>query len=142
MMMTSNFEINKVLKKGHPSFKGCFHVKNLPPFPTKLPTSYIIYNKGHWLSLLIRNENQCFYFDSFGSKIKNKKIIEFLKPYYSSIVYSSQKIQHDKSILCGIYCIAFIKGVNNLKNFKTFIKLFHSKNLFFNDFIVLNCVKF
>ena len=126
--MTSNFRIHKILKD-HSNFMGCFHVRDLPPFPSKFPTKIIILVRGHWVSLYLKNEKECFYFDSFGGKIKNKKIIKYLYPHYSYIIFNSMKIQHNKSILCGLYCTSFIKCVHNYSNYKKFLRLFSSKDL-------------
>ena len=105
--MISNFEIEYLLQH-ETSFLGCFHVNQLPPFPSYFPSSLIIFTEKHWVALLLLNKKKCFYFDSEGKKINDLILIQYLKPTYNKITYNCMKIQHEKSKKCGEFCLVFV----------------------------------
>ena len=123
-------------------FQGCFHVKHLSYIPLiHLPASYIVYSKGHWTSFLILDKKTCLYFDSLGSKVLNPEIITFLSSYsFIKVKCNKMQIQHDSSILCGLYCCLFVALVDSLEAFNCFLSLFHKNNLCSNDEIIMNII--
>ena len=133
--MTSNWTINYFLQYEN-YFLGCFHINNLPPYPHQLPASMIIFSEYHWSSLVLQDEKNCLYFDSFGLGIEDGNLTDYLKPYYNKIIYSRLKIQHDKSISCGLFSILFIQLVHSKQDYKCFLSLFSKKSLIINDKIV------
>lgn len=119
------------------NFLGCFDIKQLPPFPQVFPCSLIVRKGYHWLSLIFTRRKKCFYFDSFGEKIKDKCLITYLRKYhFISIVRSIRQIQADSSDKCGFFCVLFIKLVKTLSDFKHFLLLFYKNKLLRNDSIL------
>lgn len=135
--MTSNFYIELNLQN-EKHFVGCFSIKSLPPWPSKLPASFVIYHNSHWVAILLINKKICLYFDSFGKKISNISLMNYLKPYYQRIFFNNFQLQHDESSKCGQFCITFIKLVQSQTEFKNYILLFDRKSLLKNDEIVNN----
>jgi len=60
-------------------------------------------NGTHW-TCAYRNE----YFDSFGLPPPDV-IEEKLRKLYPNLLYNSSQLQMDSSILCGYYCVYYIK---------------------------------
>ena len=140
--MTSSIEIENYLKN-QKGFLGCFAYDDLPPFPNEFPASMIIntHKKNqpgeHWLALVL-TKHKCFYFDSFGVPIMEDIIISYLQQKYKKVIINNECIQHTFSTSCGLFCIAFVKNVNNKISFEKFISKFSLFNLLKNDNIVLN----
>ena len=91
---------------------------------------------GHWVSLLMTKHGEALFFDSMGRQLHDVNIIKYLLPHYKYIFFNSTKIQHNSSIKCGLFCIAFTKIVRTKSDYKKFIKLFSKTNLRKNDCIV------
>ena len=61
----------------------------------------------HWTSLFI-DKKLAVYFDSFRNKyIPQEEVLNNIKD--KSITHNIFRIQDNKSIMCGFYCIAFIE---------------------------------
>ena len=133
--MTSMEEINLWLKDDQ-FFIGCFAKENLPSLPSSFPKSMIVKCDNHFIAIVM-TKHQCLYFDSYGEKIIDNELINFLSPLFDKVIYSSNIIQHEKSRNCGKFCVLFVKNVFNKKRYIQFIKLFniHYKSL--NDIILL-----
>ena len=140
--MTSSIEIENYLKN-QKGFLGCFAYNDLPPIPKILPASMIIntHRKNqpgeHWLALVL-TKTKCFYFDSFGAPILEETIVIYLQQKYKKVTVNNECIQHFTSASCGLFCLAFVKNVNNKISFEKFISKFSLLNLLKNDNIVLN----
>ena len=139
-------EINRLLAD-EKNFVGTFALDKLPKKKIKVPASFIINNdvsskKGdHWISLVL-TKNGAFYFDSFGLPILDKQILNFLSSQrYRKVTYSTKCIQSISSDKCGLFCILFIKLVNNKKKFNNYLEMFCDKNLNVNDQLVVNFLK-
>lgn len=125
--MTSNIDIQNELQN-YKQFKGVYSKDTLDDnlqYGFYIINLDISTNKGtHWVAYY-RNKIMNVYFDSFGMPPLD---ILNIKP----IVMNSEQIQNENSIMCGQYCIAFIKFMNNKKNiidsFQTFINLFKSED--------------
>ena len=123
------------------NFLGYFPLDELPPFPQRLPSSIIVNTDistergDHWLALVLE-EDECFYFDSFGLPILEETLIRYLKPYYNLVTYSDVCIQHIESDKCGEFCILFIKHVNSKSIYENFLSQFDKFDLLKNDLIV------
>ena len=61
-----------------------------------------------------------------------------METYKKPISYDQKQIQHLLSPHCGFFCIAFIICIENMIQTKNFLKVFHKRKLYLNDFI---CVK-
>ena len=140
--MTSSIDIENYLKDQR-GFLGCFACNDLPPFPKKFPVSMIINTQRksqpgeHWLALVL-TKSKCLYFDSFGVGITEETIVSYLQQKYEKVTVNNECIQHFTSASCGLFCIAFVKNVNNKISFEKFISKFSLFNLLKNDNIVLN----
>lgn len=123
------------------NFLGCFPLNELPPLSKKLPTSLIVNTNisrkigEHWLALVLEEE-ECFYFDSFGLPILDETLIKYLKPYYGKVTYSDVCIQHFTSNKCGKFCILFVKNVDSKSSYENFLSEFNHYDLKKNDIIV------
>ena len=141
--MTSCAYIEYLLKCD-PSFLGCFHVKSLPPDqPKKFPTSLIVYSDKHWMGVMFINKRLCLYFDSFGEKVQDSELVDYLSAAsYTYVMYNSVQIQHDSSDKCGLFCVLFIKLVHSLVSFTRFLQLFNRNNLVYNDWLIDDKINF
>ena len=66
------------------------------------------YKGTRWVSLFI-DRNTAVYFDSFGSEYILKNVLNKIKN--KSIAHYIFRIQSDGFLMCGVYCIAFIKYI-------------------------------
>ena len=114
--MLSNFDIDSLVKKLEIKiFQGCFYKDKLKEI--KYNSSYILNlnseldedgnrNKGsHWVSLVIDDNKQAIYFDSYGLE-PPKEIKNLLKSYQYKIGNTTKNIQSLMSNLCGFFCLA------------------------------------
>lgn len=108
----SNFEIDNMLKDNK-NYIGTFSRDNTQYL--KKNQSLILNlddkkgNGTHWTAI-IKNENgtEIYYFDSFGLP-PPQEIVNMYKKKKNKIKYSSNEIQLPSSIMCGYYCVMFIK---------------------------------
>ena len=143
--MTSSTKINNLLKHKK-SFIGCFSHDFLPdltllnaPFPI-----YLIINTcknnvslvGHWTVLFLKDSNECFYFNSFGGRVKSQNIKQFLSQHYTHVWFNNIQIQSRKSQKCAYFCIKFIKSVKCKIDYIRFLKYFKHIHLKQNDILV------
>jgi hypothetical protein len=87
------------------------------PNPHSVPKDFCIvfnlshqYDTGTHFIAVLRLMNKIIYFDSFGKPCSNIHIQMFLnclKPS-AKIVHNRKQLQHEKSIYCGIFCLAFL----------------------------------
>ena len=139
--MTSAHQLNSWLKRND-KFMGSFSSEKLPKFPKSLPKSLIINlrvkNKkiGHWVGVILKRE-ECLFFDTYGRKVMNNKVINFLSPHYKYVVFNRRKIQHNKSKKCGEFTFVFINSVYSRCDFNYFINLFYKCNILKNDQLIL-----
>ena len=124
------------------SFRGTFSANNIPKFKDNFFSLIVnLSNEGetgtHFIAIFI-TENKILYFDSLGSLQINPNIKHYLETYKKPISYDQKQIQHLLSSHCGFFCIAFIICVENMIQTKNFLKIFHKRKLYLNDFI---CVK-
>jgi hypothetical protein len=108
-------------KKLGKQFLGVYPCDAKPKFNKKRTNISIIFNlskhneKGtHYIAIIIKPKN-IYYFDSYGKKLTNKNITSFLKNFNKTIYYQTKKIQHNDSIFCGFYCLAYLHAIQNLK---------------------------
>ena len=123
------------------NFLGCFPKDELPLFPQRLPASMILNTDSsegtgeHWLALVLE-EDECFFFDSFGLPILEESLMKYLEPHYCIAIYSDVCIQHIESNKCGEFCILFIKHVDSKSTYETFLAHFNQQNVKENDIII------
>ena len=136
----STIQIENALKNIS-SFIGCFGSDKIPPV-IKYPSSFVVNTEKesepgtHWVAVYL-TKTTCYYFDSFGVGVLENDIWNFLKTYYSKVIYSTIQIQHFTSVTCGHFCIGFLKLVNNKKSYMRFIHRFDHFDLIENDNTVI-----
>lgn len=95
---------------------------------------------GHWTAL-VRSPKNCIYFDSYGSKISNERLLNILKKRYPLIQFNPKQFQgYGKSAVCGRYalaCVALNKIIPNM-TVKHIIKVLEDKpkNMTYDEYIV------
>ena len=67
----------------------------------------------HWVSLFI-DRNAAVYFDSFGIAYISREVLSKIKD--KSISHNIFRIQDNKPVMFGLYCIAFIEYMLAGKN--------------------------
>jgi hypothetical protein len=140
--MLSNFDIDSIAKSLDINLNGIF-MKNEMNFERQ-NGNYIINlddrgnNGTHW-TVLIVEKNQAYYFDSYGCP-PPEQIIEFCKRPKTHLYYNTRVIQDIESELCGFFCIAFLKYVNNsqdlLKSSNDYSNMFDNTESDLNGFLL------
>ena len=86
-----------------------------------------------WVSLFI-DRNFAVYFDSFGIEYILPEVLNKIRN--KSITHNIFKIQDNKSIMCGFYCIAFIEYILAGKTLLDYTNLFSPNAYKKNDKII------
>ena len=119
----SNFEIEKYLNDV-PNFQGVYAKNDLPAI--KGSGVINLNDKGekgsHWTAWC-EFHDYVFYFDSFGIPPVQNFVDECEKP----VRYANNEIQKYESIMCGWYCIKFIRDINEGKDLYDFLYEFDIK---------------
>ena len=90
-----------------------------------------------WVALYVNNKTVT-YFDFFGVEHIPKEIMKFIGN--KKIITNIYKIQAYDSIMCGYFCIGFIKFIFNGNSLTDYTSLFSPNNLKKNDDIILKYV--
>ncbi len=140
----SNVYIDTLMEKISSSFRGTFSIDNIPMFTEK--SFSIIVNlskeneKGtHFIGISLF-KNVIVYFDSYGVETINLTIEKYLKKYRKKIIHSNIQLQHLFSSHCGFFCISCILCLENNIPFHKFLKIFHKKDLYLNDYISIKII--
>ena len=56
------------------------------------------------------------------------------------LVSNNKRIQNEKSLFCGLYCISFIQSQNKNISLNDFLKNFSFKNTLSNDIVVTKMI--
>ena len=124
----TSFEIQEHYKN-EPRFSGVYSRDNLPK--TIKSGAYVInLDKDvgtHWIAFYVKN-NEITYSDSFGVEHVPKEIKKFIE--LKSIKTNIFRIQADKSIMCGYFCIGFIDFMLAGKSLIDFTSLFYPYDFF------------
>ena len=75
----------------------------------------------HWVLLFI-DGNTAVYFDDFGMEYISQEIL--YKIWDKSITHNIFRMQDNKSVMCGFYCIAFIECMLAGKTLLDYTNLF------------------
>ena len=119
------------------NFSGCFSKNKIISLDDNKSLIYNLqnsYQKGsHWCSITRRN-NTIYVFDSFGIGEIILRIYKIYKKF--NIVTNIYRVQHIKSILCGLFSVLFILyDVKNKNYFISFLTLFHKNDFIKNELI-------
>lgn len=121
-------------------FKGVFPCDRLPD-SFSLPAGFIVnlspsHSEGtHWISIFIDEQKNCELFDSFGVKMHDVRILNFLKKHGNKVIFADKQLQHLKSHNCGKFAAVYNVFRMHKKTLSDFQQLF-CNNLFINDSII------
>ena len=136
----TNFEIQEYYQN-EPRFNGVFSRDNLPNSIKN--GAYLInfdeyHDIGtHWVALYVNNKT-IIYFDSFGVEHIPKEIIKFIsnneqsssaKARNKKIITNIYRIQPYDSIMCGYFCIGFIKFMFDGNSLTDYTNIFSPNDL-------------
>lgn len=145
----SNYELEEIGKKCLINFKGVYPSDSFPTLKYKDSKYFsVIFNLSHHdeegthFIAVVKKNTHTYYFDSFGVPCTVPKLKESLKKITNQLIYSTKKLQRNKSFFCGLFCLAFILHMQ--KNVKTdmisFLKLFPC-SIITNDAFIKNLIK-
>ena len=134
----TNFEIQKYYDN-EPKFNGVFSRDNLPK---KINDGAYVINLEeyadtgtHWIALFYK-KNETVYFDSFGVEHFPEEIKKFIGN--KNIKANIFCLQANNSIMCGYFCMGFIKFVLAGKKLTDFTNLFSPHDFLKNENIILS----
>ena len=120
----TNFEIQEYYQND-PRFNGVFSRDNLP---NTIKNGVYVINldeyhniRTHWVALYVNNKT-IIYSDSSGAEHIPKEIIKFIGN--KNIITNIYRIQAYDSIMCGYFCIGFIKFMFNDNSLTDYTSLF------------------
>ena len=139
----SNIEIENIMKNERISnFRGVYSKDILPKKMNRNESIVVniqdfLDGEGtHWVCMYNESKSEDVeYFDSYGLR-PSDIVIEYMETAKKGIVYSSNQIQHTDSIMCGYYCIYFIKERYNGRNMMDILLDFKQKPSIFNEFMI------
>ena len=88
---------------------------------------------------LLNDRNTAVSFDSFGIEYTPLEVLNKIKD--KSVTHNIFRIQDNDSIMCGSYCMAFIKYMFAGKNLLDYTNLFSSNDYIKNDELIYNYFK-
>jgi len=86
---------------------------------------------SHWVCFLKHN-NIVYYFDSFGV-YPVQQLVNICNKYKYELFYNLTQIQDKKSILCGWFCLGFLKYLQTSKNKNLLMRCFDYDDMFLLD---------
>ena len=126
----TKFEIQEYYQNER-RFNGVFSRDNLP---NSIKNGAYVINLDeyrdigtHWVALYVNNKN-IIYFGSFGVEHIPKEIIKFISNN-KKIITNIYRIQAYDSILCGYFCIGFIKFMFDGNSLTDYTNLFSPNDL-------------
>lgn len=95
-------------------FQGVYASDMIPKRVEVYPAAFIFNSQPsskpgeHWVAIYFDRNLIAEYFDSFGFKPRNKKLISFMNANATKWRYSTKLLQYPFSLLCGQYCLYFL----------------------------------
>ena len=105
-------------------FNGVFSRNNLPKLKNGAYAINLDHSEHtgiHWVVIYVKKD-EVIYFDSFGVEYIPKEIMK--RTGNKNIKTSIFRIQDNNSIMCGCFCVLFIKYMLNNKTLTDFTNLF------------------
>ena len=147
-------ELDYCLKKDFLLSKYCegvFPVGMLPTTTTvlneKLPTAFIVnldpstLPGSHWVALYFDKDKQCEYFDSYGRRVSQPTLKNYVKNRCShEYVYNDKMLQSPYSDVCRQYCLFYLYHRVRQCFMNEITCLFTHDLLEWNDCVVKNWV--
>ena len=142
----SNIYIDSLMNKISRTFYGTFSIDNIPEINNDVFSVIVNLSKRnekgtHFIAVSSR-KNKIIYFDSLGNQNINLILKEYLKNHKKQIIYSNHQLQNFFSNHCGFFCVSFILCIENDISLENFLKIFSRKNLYLNDYICIEIIKF
>jgi hypothetical protein len=115
--MTTNIYIEHVLNQVLPNFRGVWSSDNCPSLlenNTSIVVNFSSFGTPgtHFIAFFRKNKNKCYYIDSLNIEegLIPDTIKQWMRKQEFNIYekYFPFKIQSDKSLFCGFYCILAI----------------------------------
>ena len=120
MNSLTNFDIENYCKHHQiPTFRGVFMRDTLPPKPLQTELAILnldsIQNKGtHW-TLYFKNNNTCYFYDSYGQD-PPAELFAYLKQH----IWTSTFVMQDLGTkYCGHLCLILAKLISHTNDFVT-----------------------
>lgn len=115
----TNIDILKLTEK-LPHFRGVFMRNNLPKRCRKHECGVINLDDEdgpgtHWVSYYKKNNEKCYYFDSFGDLQPFREFIDYVGNK-CKILYNYKRLQSFNTIICGHLCLRFLYEMSNKFN--------------------------
>lgn len=139
-----------------PSFRGVFAADEIPPtllqaerpltlivnlaerFPS--PSSHFP-NTGHFVMIRVEEEH-ILYIDSFAMGCWQPRVNDFIEKFDIPLFCNTNRIQHEKSMLCGLYAILFAMIFERLHTGQFVPRIrFDAKKLKENDTLCISYFK-
>lgn len=73
----------------------------------------------HWVSYYKKDNDTCYYFDSFGDLQPFKEFIDYVGRQKCQILYNYRRQQAFNTIICGHLCLKFLYEMSRKFNKKT-----------------------
>jgi hypothetical protein len=96
-----------------------------------------VFDRGHWLACIIHSPDKAEFYDSYGFEPKYYQI----NIPVSHVVSHGKAYQHDKSSVCGLYCLLYIYLRSRNYSISYFHSLFNVSNKIVNDNRVIKFYK-
>jgi hypothetical protein len=91
---------------------------------------------SHYVCLIGKpNSKDVYYFDSYGVPPSNI-IRDFIKKSGRNILYNDSEIQAFDSVMCGFYCLYFLKGISAGKDVLDVLYKFKQEPVAFNEKLI------
>ena len=107
----------------------------------ELPLCFILFYQNHWIAFYI-TKTAIEIMDSTLTMWENppKEFINFLCFHQNKIIRSNPILQNDKTNLCALYCIHFVRERYNSLLYKDILSEFTDSTIC-NDILIKNAVK-
>jgi len=128
--------------RGGALWGGVYASDALPLVKVKGPKAFIVNlsessSRGtHWIALWVPADGPTEHFCSFGSKPQEGRITDFLR-LNAPFVSTRRTLQSSSTVVCGMYCCAFLIWRAAGRSLSDFLLIFSHSNLLANDQIVL-----
>ena len=116
-------------------------IKLLPGHSLILNLSSSNHPGSHWVAIFLNGNGILEFFDPYGMACYDINILEAFEIQKHTVVSFKKKLQHQDSIFCGFYCIAWLLCREiNISNDK-FASFFYCQKLKKNDDICIEIIK-
>lgn len=124
--MTTNIFIDNVLSQSSCLYKGTYSSDSIPDALIAVETFAIVVNLSakyepgtHFVAIIKKNANSCFYLDPLGLPCFIPRILEFMAKLKVKNIYENDvQIQSDSSQLCAYFVMFFILRFERMDNFE------------------------